>query len=219
MRILLIEDNLTTVHGLRFLLEHEGFKLELATDATMALERFSMHLYDLVLLDINLPGQDGFAVATEIKKFARDVPIIFITARDDEQSVVRGFDLGADDYVIKPFRNRELISRINATLRRRKLGNNIIACGDLTLDEAENTIRQADAETALSALEYKILRLLMLNAGSIVKRERLLDEIWDHAGNIVNDNTLTVYIKRIRAKIGQTRIQTIKNVGYKMERQ
>ena len=217
MRILLVEDNSLTVGGLRFLLEHEGFEVVVALNAVSAIEQFSERLYDLVLLDVNLPDKDGYSVANEIQKQTKDTPIIFLTARDDEESVIKGFDLNADDYITKPFRNRELISRINAVLRRRGSKADQIKCGELTLNEKTSTVQMNDKNIALSALEYKILRLLMLNSGNIVKRERLLDEIWDFAGNIVNDNTLTVYIKRIREKIGDTKIQTIKGIGYKME--
>ena len=166
---------------------------------------------------MNLPDKDGYHVASEIQKQAKNTPIIFLTARDDEDSIVKGFDLNADDYITKPFRNRELISRINAVLRRRGTKADLIKCGKITLNEKTSTVQVNSKDIVLSALEYKILRLLMLNAGNIVKRERLLDEIWDFAGNIVNDNTLTVYIKRIREKIGDTKIQTIKGIGYKME--
>ncbi len=217
MRILLVEDNSLTAGGLRFLLEHEGFEVVVALTATSAIDQFSKHLYDLILLDVNLPDKDGYHVASEIQKQAKNTPIIFLTARDDEDSIVKGFDLNADDYITKPFRNRELISRINAVLRRRGTKADLIKCGKITLNEKTSTVQVNSKDIVLSALEYKILRLLMLNAGNIVKRERLLDEIWDFAGNIVNDNTLTVYIKRIREKIGDTKIQTIKGIGYKME--
>ncbi len=217
MRILLVEDNSLTAGGLRFLLEHEGFEVVVALTATSAIDQFSKHLYDLILLDVNLPDKDGYHVASEIQKQAKNTPIIFLTARDDEDSIVKGFDLNADDYITKPFRNRELISRINAVLRRRGTKADLIRCGKITLNEKTSTVQVNSKDIVLSALEYKILRLLMLNAGNIVKRERLLDEIWDFAGNIVNDNTLTVYIKRIREKIGDTKIQTIKGIGYKME--
>ena len=220
MRVLLVEDDLLTARGLEFLLEHEGFEVVVARDASTAAERFAEHLYDLVLLDVNLPGRDGFAVAREIRDAASEVPVIFLTARDDEPSVIRGFDLNADDYITKPFRNRELISRIKAALRRRRAKAELIECGELVLDEEAERVSLRGEEVVLSALEYKILRLLMLNAGSTVRRERLLDEIWDFAGNVVNDNTLTVYIKRIREKLGgEDSIRTVKGVGYRMEKE
>lgn len=217
MRILLIEDNFQTIQGLKFLLEHEGFAVTVATDATAALDHLAEHLYDLILLDVGLPHGDGFNLAHKIKNLTPDLPIIFLTARDDEDDVVRGFDLGADDYITKPFRNRELITRIRATLRRHNKKSDVLVCGDLTLNPKARVLKKQGRVIELSALEYKIVELLMVNAGSIITRERLLDEIWDYAGNVVNDNTLTVYIKRIREKLGEDKIRTIKGVGYKME--
>lgn len=216
MRILLVEDSPITVGGLRFLLEHENFDVEVALDAASACDKFQEHLYDLILLDINLPDKNGFAVARELRGLSKDIPIIFLTAMDDEESIIKGFGLNADDYITKPFRNRELLSRINAALRRRKKDADLLAYQDLTLDEKSHLLYKNSQTIVLSAIEYKILRLLLLSAGSIVKRERLLDEIWDFAGNIVNDNTLTVYIKRIRQKVGNDIIQTIKGVGYRI---
>lgn len=216
MRILLVEDNLLTVKGLRFLLEHEGFEVEVATNAASALEQFSNHLYDIILLDVGLPDENGFKVADRLKQFTKDTPVIFLTAKDDEDSVVCGLELGADDYIVKPFRNRELITRIRAVLRRENKQTGVIKYGDLTLNTKKNILIVKTEEVELSALEYKIIYLLTINAGQIVSRERLLDEIWDSSGNIVNDNTLTVYIKRIREKIGDKYIQTIKGMGYKL---
>lgn len=217
MRILLVEDNLLTVKGLKFLLEHEKFEVEVATNAASTATKFSEHLYDLILLDINLPDGDGFTIANNIRESNKDIPIIFLTAKDDEQSIIKGFDYDADDYIVKPFRNRELISRINAALRRRKTKVSQIKCGNLLLDEDNATLQDGGKNIALSALEYKILRLLMLNSGRIIKRERLLDEIWDSSGHVVSDNTLTVYIKRIRNKISShSSIETIKGIGYRM---
>lgn len=219
MRVLLVEDNLLTVKGLRFLLEHEGFEVEVATNAASTFERISSHLYDIILLDVGLPDKNGFEVADKLKQFTKDTPVIFLTAKDDEDSVVRGLELGADDYITKPFRNRELMTRIRAVLRRENKQTGVIKCGDLVLNTKKNTLMVKNREVELSALEYKIIYLLMVNAGQIITRDRLLDEIWDLSGNIVNDNTLTVYIKRIREKIGDEYIQTIKGMGYKLEPQ
>lgn len=216
MRVLVVEDDLSTAAGLKFLLMHEKFEVEVAADAASASEKMQEHLYDLILLDVNLPDKSGFAVARRAREISEELPIIFLTAQDDEESIVEGFNLNADDYVVKPFRNRELISRINAALRRRKSNLGTIKCGELVLDENSATIIYGEKAVILSALEYKIMHLLMLNAGRIVTRERLLDEIWDASGNVVNDNTLTVYIKRLREKVGDDIIQTVKGVGYKI---
>lgn len=221
MRVLLIEDNLLTVRGLTYLLEKEGFLVRVADSVKAVRELISGRgisgwRYDLILLDVGLADGDGFAVAREVRELGLETPIIFLTARDDESSVVRGFDLGADDYVVKPFRNRELMSRIRAVLRRRGKVTEVVKCGELTLDVQAGVLLKNGVGVALSALEYKIVVVLMLNAGMVVRRERLLDEIWDFAGNVVNDNTLTVYIKRIREKIGEEMIETVKGIGYRI---
>lgn len=216
MRVLLVEDNLLTVKGLRFLLEQEGFEVVVAGGARAAREAFSRHLYDLVLVDVGLPDQNGFLVAAEVRGLAPEIPIICLTARDDEASVVAGLEAGADDYVTKPFRNRELMARVRAVLRRQGKVAEVLCSGELRLEVGAERLYRAGAEVVLSALEYKIVYLLMLNAGQIVRRERLIDEIWDYAGNVVNSNTLTVYIKRIRGKIGEKAIETVKGVGYRM---
>lgn len=219
MRILLVEDNLLTAKGIEFLLAKEGFVVATAHTVSEARERLDECRYDLVLLDVGLPGGDGFVLASDWcgrGNGGMAGPVfIFLTARDDEESVVRGLGLGADDYVVKPFRNRELISRIRAALRRQGKMADVVRCGDLILEAG--ILRRGEMEIPLSALEYKIVSVLMLNAGQIVRRERLLDEIWDYAGNVVNDNTLTVYIKRIRGKVGENTITTMKGVGYRME--
>lgn len=218
MRVLIVEDNLLTARGLEFLLEHEGFEVEVAGSAASTSSSFSERRFDLILLDINLPDKDGITLAREIRENTGNVPIIFLTAKDDEESIINAFDLNADDYITKPFRNRELISRINATLRRHKSKVGEITCGELVLNEDNFSLSRGGTRINLSALEYKIIRLLMLNSGQIVTRERLLDEIWDASGNIVNDNTLTVYIKRLREKLGgEETIKTVKGLGYKME--
>lgn len=217
MRVLLVEDNLLTVKGLKFLLEREGFEVEVAPGVASVFEKLSQHLYDLILLDVGLPDGNGFDVAKNLKSLAAGTPIIFLTARDDEDSVVRGLGLGAEDFITKPFRNRELMMRIKTVLRRQNQQDDILTRGDLVLDVRTHALKVKNRTVELSALEYKILYLLMTNAGRIVPRERLLDEIWDLSGNVVNDNTLTVYIKRLREKIGGAYIETVKGVGYKTE--
>lgn len=218
MRVLLIEDNLLTARGLEFLLEREGFTVEVATDTTSALGETMARHFDLILLDVTLPDGDGFQLAHEIKKRTSETPIIFLTARDDEDSVARGLNLGADDYITKPFRNRELIAHIRAVLRRHGQVEEKLKCGNLELNIKTQSLKCNKREIDLSALEYKITYLLMINAGQIVKRERLLDEIWEASKNVVNDNTLTVYIKRIREKLmDENLIKTVKGVGYKLE--
>ena len=217
--ILLIEDNESILKGLVYSLEQERFKVTTAMtikDSKNLLE--SNNIYNLIILDISLPDGSGFDLCKYIKS-NYNIPIIFLTAKDEEQDVVQGFDLGADDYIIKPFRTRELISRANNILRRyNNIQTNIITSSNIKIDLDAQRVYKNDDEIVLTALEYKILALLFTNINQTVSREKILDKIWDIAGNYVNDNTLTVYIKRIRAKLSPNDIiKTIKGIGYRTE--
>ena len=211
--ILLIEDNESILKGLVYSLEQERFKVTTAMtikDSKNLLE--SNNIYNLIILDISLPDGSGFDLCKYIKS-NYNIPIIFLTAKDEEQDVVQGFDLGADDYIIKPFRTRELISRANNILRRyNNIQTNIITSSNIKIDLDAQRVYKNDDEIVLTALEYKILALLFTNINQTVSREKILDKIWDIAGNYVNDNTLTVYIKRIRAKLSPNDI--IKTINY-----
>ncbi len=217
--ILLIEDNESILKGLVYSLEQERFKVTTAMtikDSKNLLE--SNNIYNLIILDISLPDGSGFDLCKYIKS-NYNIPIIFLTAKDEEQDVVQGFDLGADDYIIKPFRTRELISRANNIFRRyNNIQTNIITSSNIKIDLDAQRVYKNDDEIVLTALEYKILALLFTNINQTVSREKILDKIWDIAGNYVNDNTLTVYIKRIRAKLSPNDIiKTIKGIGYRIE--
>lgn len=217
--ILLIEDNESILKGLVYSLEQERFKVTTAMtikDSKNLLE--SNNIYNLIILDISLPDGSGFDLCKYIKS-NYNIPIIFLTAKDEEQDVVQGFDLGADDYIIKPFRTRELISRANNILRRyNNIQTNIITSSNIKIDLDAQRVYKNDDEIVLTAIEYKILALLFTNINQTVSREKILDKIWDIAGNYVNDNTLTVYIKRIRAKLSPNDIiKTIKGIGYRIE--
>lgn len=217
--ILLIEDNESILKGLVYSLEQERFKVTTAMtikDSKNLLE--SNNIYNLIILDISLPDGSGFDLCKYIKS-NYNIPIIFLTAKDEDQDVVQGFDLGADDYIIKPFRTRELISRANNILRRyNNIQTNIITSSNIKIDLDAQRVYKNDDEIVLTALEYKILALLFTNINQTVSREKILDKIWDIAGNYVNDNTLTVYIKRIRAKLSPNDIiKTIKGIGYRIE--
>jgi len=217
--ILLIEDNESILKGLVYSLEQERFKVTTAMtikDSKNLLE--SNNIYNLIILDISLPDGSGFDLCKYIKS-NYNIPIIFLTAKDEEQDVVQGFDLGADDYIIKPFRTRELISRANNILRRyNNIQTNIITSSNIKIDLDAQRVYKNDDEIVLTALEYKILALLFTNINQTVSREKILDKIWDIAGNYVNDNTLTVYIKRIRSKLSPNDIiKTIKGIGYRIE--
>ena len=214
-KILLVEDNEMIVKGLVYSLSKEGFETNIAYNAQEAESKIESNVYDIIILDVMLPDGNGFELCKHIKE-NKDIPIIFLTAKDDEKDVVNGFNLGADDYVIKPFRTMELISRIYNVLRRYNKDKNVIEIGQVRIDLEANRVYVDNKEVEFTALEYKILVLLYTNAGKTVTREKILDKIWDVAGNFVNDNTLTVYVKRIRDKLGKSDvIKTIKGIGYR----
>ena len=217
-KILLVEDNEMIVKGLVYSLSKEGFETNIAYNAQEAEGKIESNVYDIIILDVMLPDGNGFELCKHIKE-NKDIPIIFLTAKDDEKDVVNGFNLGADDYVIKPFRTMELISRIYNVLRRYDKDKNVIEIGQVRIDLEANRVYVDNKEVEFTALEYKILVLLYTNAGKTVTREKILDKIWDVAGNFVNDNTLTVYVKRIRDKLGKSDvIKTIKGIGYRVDK-
>ncbi len=215
--ILLVEDSESIIMGLKYSLEQEGFKVITAKTIKEAKE---YNEYDLILLDITLPDGNGFEFFKEVKK-KEDVPVIFLTALDEEINIVKGLDLGAEDYIVKPFRVKELISRIKVALRRyNKISSSIININGIELDTENMQAKKDGKVIELTSLEFKILLLLFTNKNKLVTRDMILNKIWDLAGNFVNDNTLTVYIKRIREKIGDSEgkiIKTIRGVGYKVD--
>lgn len=219
--ILLVEDNEIIVKGLKYLLEQEKFDIKIAKNIVEAKTMIKKQKFDLYLLDITLPDGDGYEICQYVKK-QKDVPVIFLTAKDEELNVVQCLDMGADDYIIKPFRNRELISRIKSVLRRYyhdEINENQIKCRDVIIDSNKAVVYKAGKEIVFTSLEYKILYMLISNKNILVTREQILDKIWDVAGNFVNDNTLTVYIKRIRNKLDDKErkfIQTVRGIGYKV---
>ncbi|NCC79631.1 MAG: response regulator transcription factor [Clostridia bacterium] len=219
-RILLVEDDPAIVTNLVDILKREGFSVDTASGQRIALERMEKEKYDLCLLDISLKEGNGFAVCRAIKE-KEDTPVIFLTASGDEYSVVAGFDMGADDYVKKPFRPRELISRIRNVLRRTGRQQTAMEIENLLVDPEKAAVRKNGEEIFLSALEYRLLLVFMNHRGMVLSRAKLLEEIWDIAGDFVNDNTLTVYIKRLRDKIEDdpqhpTIIRTVRGLGYKV---
>lgn len=218
-RILLVEDDNAIVKNLVEILQREGFSVDTASGQSDAMDLIEKERYDLCLLDISLKEGNGFAVCRAIKD-KDDTPVIFLTASGDEYSVVAGFDMGADDYVKKPFRPRELISRIRNVLRRSGKQQSAIEIENLSVDSVKGVIRKSGEEIFLSALEYRLLLVFLNHRGMVLSRSKLLEEIWDIAGDFVNDNTLTVYIKRLRDKIEDdpqhpTIIRTIRGLGYK----
>lgn len=220
-KILLVEDDGQIASYLGELLRAEGFDTQIAGSKKEAGECLLVQAFYLVLLDVSLPDGNGFSICAEIKR-EYEIPVIFLTASDDEYSVVAGLDMGADDYIAKPFRPRELISRIRSVLRRCKKEQRILSCGDLRVNVSLATVTKGEKELFLSALEYRLLLLLLQNKGQILTRNQLLEEIWDASGEYVNDNTLSVYMKRLREKIEENPqsprlLHTIRGIGYRME--
>jgi len=218
--ILLIEDDPSIIQNLTYFLQTENFQVTNVKGQTEALQLLEQKEFDLVLLDISLEDGNGFAVCSYIKN-TTSTPVIFLTASGDEFSVVTGLDMGADDYIAKPFRPRELISRIKTVLRRSGKTQSFLEYESIKIDTVKGTVTKNGEEIFLSALEYKILLVFFNHKGMILSRTKLLEEIWDIAGEFVNDNTLTVYIKRIREKIETNPqepeiIKTVRGLGYKV---
>lgn len=220
--IIIVEDNEIILNGLALSLRQEGYNIIKTSSEKEVLSKIDDTI-SLVLLDITLPDSDGFEICKKIRKI-RDIPIIFLTAKDEEKDVIQGLELGADDYITKPFGLRELKLRIKTILRRYKQGKekeNIIKIKDVTINIDKAIVYKNDKELELTALEYKILLMLFNNNSQIITREQILDKIWDIAGNFVNDNTLTVYIKRIREKVEDDPtnpkiIKTVRGIGYRV---
>ena len=219
-RIFLVEDDKAIAKNLTLLLRSEGFTVSHAATRGEAYAMLAGNLFDLALVDIALPDGNGFTVCTEIKE-RQEIPVLFLTASGDEASVVTGLNMGADDYITKPFRPRELIARIRAALRKQeRAGQAFEVCG-LCVDTASGVVTKNGREVFLSALEYRLLLIFMNNPKNIITRSRLLDELWDAAGEFVNDNTLTVYIKRLREKIENDPanpqiVLTVRGTGYRL---
>lgn len=220
-KILVVEDDRSIVSNLSEFLTSEGFNVRTAAGQKDALASVEEELPDLVLLDVSLADGNGFAVCSAIKS-NYNIPVIFLTASGDEYSTVTGFDLGADDYIPKPFRPRELVSRIKNILRLTGSIGAVIQLGDVTVDTIKGTALRNGKDLYLSALEYRLLLTFINNRGAVLSRNQLLESIWNVAGEFVNDNTLTVYIKRLRDKIEKdpqnpSIIKTVRGIGYRVD--
>ena len=222
MRILIVEDDQTIAMGISYSLMQEGFEPEEVYNKNDALKKIEETSYDLYLLDLTLPDGTGYEICKKIKEKG-DAPVIFLTACDDEVNVVMGLDMGADDYITKPFRIRELISRIKSVMRRYggKSNRSIIELGKIKVNLQEAKVYRDQEEIILTALEYRLLVTLINHRGQALSRNQLLEGIWDISGDYVNDNTLTVYIKRLREKLEEdptnpTVIETVRGIGYRL---
>lgn len=219
--ILLIEDDAALALGIEYALKSEGFYVECAKNIEEARKRFKDNTFQILLLDVMLPDGNGYDFCKEIRK-SSDISIIFLTACDEEANIVLGLDLGGDDYITKPVRIKELISRINAVLRRNKPSNSaeIIKTGDIEIHPLKCLVLKSGEEILLTTVEYKLLLVLIKNAGNVMPRNLLLEKLWDIDGEFIDDNTLSVYIKRLREKIEEESknpkyISTLRGLGYK----
>lgn len=223
MQIFVLEDDAAIAMGLTYALQQEGYGTTHCKTVKEALKTIEQESFSLYILDLTLPDGSGYDVCKAIKGKG-DLPVIFLTAYDEEVNVIMGFEMGADDYISKPFRVRELMARIKSVLRRytKETSNGVIRLKDLQIRTAEAKVYRGTTEIPLTALEYRLLLILLNHRGQVLSRTQLLENIWDVAGDFVEDNTLTVYIKRLRNKIeetsGQTEyIKTVRGMGYMIE--
>lgn len=216
MNILLIEDNLNIADGLKFSFEKSNYKLEYSLTIKTAKEYLKENKPDLIILDVSLPDGNGFELyKSSIKD--KKIPTIFLTAKDDENDIVKGLEIGAEDYITKPFSTKELLARVNKIIMRTKK-DSIIKVKNIKMDMNKMVVYRDENKVELSSLELKILNLLFLNINKVVRRNAILDLIWESTGNDVDDHTVTVYLKRIREKLGDDIITTIKGMGYRIDK-
>lgn len=219
MKILLVEDDVTLAMGIEYSLKNEGFEVKHVKNVKEANLEIKELNYDIVLLDVTLPDGSGYDICREIR-MKSDVPVIFLTACDEEVNVVMGLDMGADDYLTKPIRVRELIARINAVSRRRKTNNNhLITYKDLRIFPLKYEVYKDNEKIQLTTVEYKLMLMLIENKGNVLSRKQLLEKLWDVEGDFIEEKTLNVYIKRLREKLGESSnvnyIETVRGIGYK----
>lgn len=223
MHILLVEDDITLAIGIEYSLKNDGFQVAYASSLNAAREILNLEKVNMILLDVTLPDGNGYEFCKEIRGKS-NVPIIFLTACDEEVNIVLGLDMGADDYLTKPVRVRELIARINAVARRRGIKgneseNDRVTCRDLTILPLKYEVYKGIEKITLTSVEYKLLLLLVENIGNVLTRKQFLEKLWDVEGDFIEEKTLTVYIKRLREKLGEDKnapyIETIRGIGYK----
>lgn len=223
MNILLVEDDVTLAMGIEYSLKNEGFNVKTVGKIKDAKEKISNSHIDIILLDVNLPDGNGYELCKEVR-LDSEVPIIFLTACDEEVNIVMGLDLGADDYIAKPVRVRELVARINAVARRKGVlskdkEDNKIIVKDIKVLPLKYEVYKGEEKLQLTSVEYKLLLLLIENSGNVLTRKTLLEKLWDIEGDFIEESTLTVYIKRLREKLKEDKenpyIETVRGIGYK----
>ena len=215
-KILIIEDDLELANMFQSVLEHADYDVKTVGNGVLALDYLDKEYVDLIITDIMMPEMDGYEFAESMRQVGDEVPILVISAKDDYEDKKLGFRIGVDDYMVKPFRAKELLSRINKIIRKNK-DNNLIKVKNIVIDTDAARVYVDNVEVIFTSLEYRILLLLFQNLNRIVTREIIMEQIWDISGNFVEDNTLTVYIKRIREKLGSDIIKTIKGLGYRVD--
>ncbi|MCI9440172.1 MAG: response regulator transcription factor [Ruminococcus sp.] len=222
-KLLLLEDDISLVDGLTYSLKKNGFEIEVARTIREAEELFAKGGgFDLLLFDVTLPDGNGFTLCEKFRAGGAQIPIIFLTASDEETSVIRGLDCGGDDYITKPFKLGELCSRIRALLRRagmQNTGEGILRSGDVVVDLTESRVFLGEKAVEFTGAEYRLLCLLLKNSGRVLTRGMILDKLWDGAGNFVDDNTLSVYVRRLREKLEKNpsqpeHLKTVRGFGY-----
>lgn len=214
-RLLLLEDDEFLRDGLTEILTKEGYALETADCISAAEKLIALSPFELMIFDVMLPDGNGFDLCAKIRSMGNDTPILFLTAKDEEIQIVRGLDLGADDYVTKPFKLLELLSRVRALLRRRSKTQ--FKSGVLSLDNAHFTAQMDGESILLTPTEFQLLYMIVSAGGNTVTRNSLLQRIWDDNNNFIDDNTLSVHISRLRDKIGAAHIVTVRGIGYRWE--
>ena len=222
--ILMVEDDSTIAFAVKYAVEQEGFNLDIAENLENARKIVTSKEYDLILLDVMLPDGNGYEFLKQLREHDEDTPVIFLTACDEEVNIVMGLDIGGDDYITKPFRVRELISRINAILRRKGKSQDsnkkILKFKNISIHTLEARVFKNNEEIFLTSAEYKLLLILIQNKNMVLSRAQILEKLWDVTYDFINDNTLSVYIKRLREKIEDDSskpqyILTVRGLGYK----
>lgn len=212
--ILVVEDDASILAALLYALEKEGYRATHCSNLARAIQETAASDFDLALLDMQLPDGSGKEIAVRLK--SDHIPILYVTVVDDEDEIVKSLDEGAADYILKPFRIRELLARIKKALHENG-GSEIITIGRAVIDVGAGRVRIEEREISLTALEYRLLLIFAQNQSILLKREQILERIWDISGNFVEDNTLTVYVKRLREKLGDAvHITTVRGIGYRV---
>lgn len=216
-KILILEDDVMIASGLAYAIESEGYEAVIAKNIKDAAELIKISEFDLGILDMQLPDGRGIGIGKKLKE--DNIPVIFLTVEDDESNIVKAFESGADDYVVKPFKIRELLARIKRIFGWNKDSKEeFVKIGSVKIDTAMGKVYVNDELVELTALEYRLLLIFAGNRGILLTRNQILEKIWDSAGNFVEDNTLTVYVKRLREKLGKNiNIETVRGIGYRVD--